>query len=84
MVVGFIQVRPWGCSVYAGTLGSLWFALRVVWFIRGLCVSTRHCTAGRSVHPWSLNSLTFSLGVVGFIRGRWVHSGSPWGSLGSL
>ena len=54
-VVGLTLVHRWGCSVYPGTLGSLRFALRVVGFIRGLCVSTRVRTSGRSVHshsPW--------------------------------
>ena len=69
-VFGFTRVRPEGRWVHAGSLGSLRFALRVVGFIRGLCVSTRLCTAGRSVHPGSLGSLTFSFCVVGIIQSR--------------
>ena len=49
----------------------------------GVVGFTRVCHGGRSVHPWSLGSLGSALMVVLFIRVRWVHSGSPWGSLGS-
>ena len=44
---------------------------------------TRVRPGGRWVHPGSLGSLRCALIIVGFIRGRLVHSGSPWGSLGS-
>ena len=44
---------------------------------------TRVRNGGRWVHPESFNSLGYALGVVRFIWGIWVHSGSPWGSLGS-
>ena len=39
---------------------------------------------GRLIHPRSLGSLGCAMGLVGFIRGGWVHSGVPWGSLGSF
>ena len=37
---------------------------------------------GRWVHSGPLCLLGFALEVVGSIRDRWVHSGSPWVSLG--
>ena len=73
---------------------SRWGSLRS----SGVVGFTRVRTAARSVHPGSLWFTSVRLGclfgssrvvrftlvrVVGFIRGRWVHSGSPWGSLGS-
>ena len=44
---------------------------------------------GRWVHSDSFRrarrvDVLRALGVVGFIRDRWVHSGAPWGWLGSF
>ena len=58
---------------------------------------TRVCPGDRCVDPWSLGSLArvplvslglsgmfgFTLRIVGLIRGRWVHLGTPLGSMGS-
>ena len=38
----------------------------------------------RWVHLESLGSFGWAVGDVGFIRSRYVRSGTPWGSLGSL
>ena len=54
------------------------FALLVVGFVE---ITRVHAEV---VHPVSLGSLGFALGVVGFIRDLFVHSGSRWGSLGTL
>ena len=70
-------MRPKGCWVHPGPLGSLVYALGVVGFIRG---GTRVQPGCRWVHPGCLASHGSALGVVGFIRGRWGHSVAPWGS----
>ena len=51
--------------------------------LRSLRFVTRVRSGDLWVHPVPLSSLVYALGVIGFIRGRWVHSVSPWGSLGS-
>ena len=75
-IAGFTLIRPWGCWLLPGSLGSLEFALGVVGFIRD------------RLEHWGLPCVLIrSTGVVGFtwvragvgvlIRGCWVHSGSP-------
>ena len=78
-VDGFIRSR-WVHS------GSRWGSFSS----SGVVVFTRVRPGGRWVrsrchwvHAPSLGSLGFALRVVGFIRDRWVHSDSPFGSLGS-
>ena len=73
-VVGFILGRwvhsgsRWGPL---GLLGSLVSAMGFVGFSRSRLVHS--CSLSRSLgSPWG-----------SFIRGRWVHSGCPYGSLGS-
>ena len=44
---------------------------------------TRARPGGGRVYTVSLGSLARALGIVGFIRSLWVHSGAPWGSIGS-
>ena len=44
---------------------------------------TRVRAEGRWVHLGSLGSHGCAFGVDGSIRNRCVHSGDPWGSLGS-
>ena len=51
--------------------------------LSGVFAFTQVRAGYRWVHWGSLGSLEFALGVAGFIRGLWVHSGSPWGLLGS-
>ena len=75
-VVGFIRGRWFHAGGPCWALGSC----GVVGFILG---GTRVRPGGRWVHPESLDPLGCALGVVAFIRSRWVHSGTPWGSLGS-
>ena len=86
-VVGFTQVRAGGRCVHPGSLGSLGFAsVHLPWGSMGSFEVFGFAQVGpwvRWVHAGSLGSLKFALGVTGFIQGRWVHLGSPWGSMGS-
>ena len=76
-VVRYTRERPWGVSVYAGSMDSLGCSLGVVGFIQG-----------RSVHSSAPTKLLGSTLVVGFIPVRhgchpgW-HSGTRSGSFGS-
>ena len=83
-VVGFTRDHPVGSWVHPVSLGSLGFALQVVWLIRGRWVHSRSpwvsLGSSRAVNQGSLGSLSFTLGFVGFLRGHWIHSGSCWGS----
>ena len=90
-VVQFTQVRPGGRWVHPRSLCLLGFALVVDGFIRSHWVDC-------SSRSGSLGTLGFALWLVGFIRDRWVHkvrtevvrfnwdrwvhSRSPWVSLG--
>ena len=99
-VVGFTRVLTrWGRCVPPRSLGSLRFALRVVWFIRGRWVHSgspcrpldSSCVVGftlfrprnRCVHPVLLGSLGYILEDAWFLRCSCVHSISAWGSMGS-
>ena len=84
-------MRPRGGRVHAGSLSSLWYALRIVGFIRGRWVhwgapgggrvhqgSWVHwcATCGRRDDQGSLGSFGCTLGDFGCIRGRSVHLGA--------
>ena len=83
--IGFINGRfvhsraPWRRWVHPWSVGSIPYALGVVWFIRGHWV--HYTLKSRSVHLWSLAR---ALASVWFIWGCSVHSRAPWRSMGSL
>ena len=82
-VVRFMQGRCVHSGSRSGSLGSSG-VVRFTQVRAGGVGFTSVRAGGRWVHPGSLGSVGFALGVVGFIRGRWIPSGSPWGSFGSL